>query len=398
MGQVKLQLLYSVDMVYLILRLQHIQIEFKSEQHGGFTDEYEIKRISIEYVPTTYQYLSASDHRALFMSSCPSGWTFVYFFPPYSENVVCSVNSSGYKRFSSSITPSPTIIKGEYFIRYFDTNQAIYGYHTSYQPKFNFYYRSISTFSYLPISSITLIDDDKLIIKQDEETDFMINREFHYDRNQFNYVFNYIVDDIPGSETNYKYFHLLGNFNGDTSNLENIKTTIEEYSSSGYIDDITLMFENATSEAIYKEFENQYVLVTNPLVMGTFNFSSDTEEHYRFDVYPYLIWGNLKTDRSTIRERFIWDKNSEDIFLDPPHYAYLGKFRGDFLYDHTNSRISPQLTSSGFLEPLDVLNRISSQLVWNFGGYSGTQSPPSACGEVGQPPCPVINGDPLDKE
>ena len=49
-----------------------------------------------------------------------------------------------------------------------------------------------------------------------------------------------------------------------------------------------------------------------------------------------------------------------------------------------------KITTSGFPEPIDVLNRISNQLIWNFGGYSGTQSPPSSCGEVGQPPCPVI--------
>jgi hypothetical protein len=33
-----------------------------------------------------------------------------------------------------------------------------------------------------------------------------------------------------------------------------------------------------------------------------------------------------------------------------------------------------------------------------YGSYTGTQSPPSSCGEVGQPPCPVINDDLLDKE
>lgn len=366
------------------------------EYHGGFTEEYEIKRISIEYVPTTYQYLSAGNQRPLFMSSCPLGWTFKYFFSPYNENVVCSVNSSGYKRFSSGITPSQNIIKGEYFIRYFDTNQAIYGYHTSYQPKFNFSYKYDQFNLLSPSSSITLIDDDKLLIKKNNKVDFMINREFHYDRNQFNFVFDSVVYVLPGTLSLFNYFHMLGNYNGDTSNFNNIKRIVDDHSSSGYIDDITLMFENATSEAIYKESGNQYVLVTDPLVMGTFNFSSDTEEHYRFDVYPYLIWGNLNTDRSTIRERFTWEDNATKAYLGLANL--LVTFRGNSLYYHEDAMISTQLKSSGFLTPIDVLNRIEDQMVWNFGGYSGTQSPPIECGDIGQPPCVVINGGENDNE
>jgi hypothetical protein len=358
------------------------------EYHGGFTEEYEIKRISIEYVQTTYQYLSAGNHRALFMSACPPGWTFKHFFSPYNENVVCSVNSSGSKWVSSGITPSPNIIKGEYFIRYFDTNQAIYGYHTSYQPKFSFSYKSGS--------SMTLIDDDKLLIKKNNKADFMINRDFHYDRNQFNFVFDSVVYISPEEVSLFNYFHMLGNYNGDTSNLNNIKIIADNHSSSGYIDDITLMFENATSEAIYKASGTQFVLVTEPLVMGTFNFSSDTEAHYRFDVYPYLIWGNLNTDRSTIRERFIWDDNATKVYLGLANL--LVTFRGNSLYYHEHAMISTQLKSSGFLTPIDVLNRIENQIVWNFGGYSGTQSPPSACGDIGQPPCVVINGGENDNE
>ena len=128
--------------------------------------------------------------------------------------------------------------------------------------------------------------------------------------------------------------------------------------------------------------------------MGTFNFSSGLlhlPNHYIFDVYPYLIWGNLFTDNSNVRERFIWDKDSLS------QSAALYAFRGENLYSHTDSNIG-NLSSVGYFSKNAIIDRIDQQLSWDFGGFCGRPpNNPIICGGIGQPPCAIINTDFLNE-
>ena len=46
-------------------------------------------------------------------------------------------------------------------------------------------------------------------------------------------------------------------------------------------------------------------LVTDPKVMGTYNFGSSELAHVAKDVIPYILWGNSPDDPTTPAERFL---------------------------------------------------------------------------------------------
>lgn len=54
------------------------------------------------------------------------------------------------------------------------------------------------------------------------------------------------------------------------------------------------------------------LLVTDSINMGTFNFFDPDRfpiAHIIFDVFPYILWGNSKTDPTTIYERLAQKSN-----------------------------------------------------------------------------------------
>ena len=190
----------------------------------------------------------------------------------------------------------------------------------------------------LDLASITLIDNDKLIIET-ENHKLYIHRNQHYGRNACQQIFpntentflNLYGND-ESLETPRAYFHQLGLFDGDTSNLNNIKYTVNPETA------ILNKWPNSTLEAIYDENGN---IDLNALVLGTFNFyKADVlypNGHYVYDVYPYLFWGNSASDPSTIRERFIWD-NGSSLSMN-----FWRSLRGESLYEKP---FNPYLTAS----------------------------------------------------
>lgn len=366
------------------------EVDYNYIYTGGFDDDSEKKWISIEYSQVISGFMSVGTSKVLFGSKCPLEWNFVNFS---GENVVCSKKTSGTSYYSPIALAAQYPIVGDQFTRYFSGDQSIYGYHISYQPKFVFEYSSLLA---IGLRQFTLIDDDKLIIRSSTQEYFSINRDFHYNRNGFNDDF----DDITIDSLNLSaYFHRLGKFSGDLSNSNNGKAFKDSFKSSFGVSNIKTFFPLAQSEAVYRPVGDENYLVHDSLVLGTFNFSSASKHltyHYIYDVYPYLIWGNLLQDDSTVKERLIWDKNSGDpLLLSPwPLIANLGVFRGDLLYNHQDANIG-NLIAQGFSSKILLVDRIIQHLGWNFGGYCGTPpTNPIACGEIGQPPCVVINDVP----
>lgn len=192
-----------------------------------------------------------------------------------------------------------------FYCRYFNLPLDYYGDVGNFEDaKIEIDYKSIFLFD---MASITLIDNDKLIFETVNHK-LYIHRNQHYGRNSHQQIFPNtensflsIYGDDESLATPGAYFHQLGLFNGDTSNLNNIKYTVNPDAS--VLDE----WPNSTSEAIYDENGN---IDLNALVLGTFNYygsSSSLNLHYVYDVYPYLFWGNNASDSSTIRERFIWE-------------------------------------------------------------------------------------------
>ncbi|HBP25578.1 MAG TPA: hypothetical protein DD618_01300, partial [Acholeplasmatales bacterium] len=176
------------------------------------------------------------------------------------------------------------------FLRYFNLPLAYYGDVGNYEDaKIEIDYSSSVV---LNLASITLIDNDKLIIEAANQK-LYVHRNQHYGRNASQQIFpnnensflNLYGND-ESLETPRAYFHQLGLFDGDTSNFNNIKYTLNPETT------ILQKWPNSTSEVIYDLNGN---IDVNALVMGTFNFYSSSISlnlHYLYDVYPYLFWGN----------------------------------------------------------------------------------------------------------
>ncbi len=68
-----------------------------------------------------------------------------------------------------------------------------------------------------------------------------------------------------------------------------------------------IRWPDSSFECIFNEAGG---IVTNPLVMGTFNFKNEIIGHWTHDVFPYIFWGNTYSDPSKWYERVIWDSGS----------------------------------------------------------------------------------------
>lgn len=159
---------------------------------------------------------------------------------------------------------------------------------------------------------------------------FYITQEIHWGRNKYNrnssntpYFDLYSHHgDILGKGWTYltaiqSYFHLLlpKNF----FNVKYIKST-------SYFDSTLNQETTGEFEIVYSDPTIFGTVVTDPLVVGTFNFgvkansnsSSNNaviSSHYLRDVLPYLFWGNNEEDFNnySVFERFLWDKDSSNI-------------------------------------------------------------------------------------
>ena len=307
---------------------------------GGFNALGETKKLIIEVLEVNSGYVTKGDVVTKFKQNCPINYDFVEYD---NEFISCSAQIDKLSYYIDE-TKSIRVIRGAFFDRSFIVDQKLYGYQHSELNSLQFTYRSARV---LPVTTIRLLDDDKMIITWGSNA-FYITRDFHYNRNQFNIDFPEWIDDpeqVFGSPTA-AYFHQLGEYSLDQSNANNLKYTIREAREINGIN-ILNSFSKASSEVIYRPIDEGYQLVDSPLVLGTFNFADATSlsivEHWIYDVYPYLIWGNANTDRSSIKERFIWDAASWPL-SGGSHLRYL---RGENLYEDEASFISNHLKVDG---------------------------------------------------
>lgn len=244
-------------------------------------------------------------------------------------------------------TQSEKTVSSDYDMRDLNEDQANYGYSSSYNPFYTFRYRSNIMDGE---SEITLIDDDKIYVYDVKYGAFglpytvysnKISKYEHYNRNQYNYNFPFWKLDFENSDIfsscsesislinlgDFKidtaYFHKLGAFNNDTSNLGNVKYTCTDNSNSTY--------PHGSYEVIYT---SNGTIDGADIIEGTYNFVDgkyDANLHCNYDVYAYLLWGNSFEDNSLIKERLIWDENASGTGI----WDFDGKlyqYRGSTLY------------------------------------------------------------------
>jgi hypothetical protein len=355
-----------------------------SPYYAGFSKSEENKKLVATFVDLELRYFTSGSVVTMGINQCPYGWVNISQTGFTSS---CAKIRTGFSYYAGLNSKT---IESRYFTRLFDSNvdQSIYGYDSSYQPKFTFSYQRKASSSEV---RMTLIDHDKLIVERivagSIEDTFYITKDFHYSRNQFQVVF-------PGLESEFRselfaeyecdsksaYFHQLAIFNGDTSNLRN-KKFVCKAESSFVITEILESFPLAASEVVYTGAGSRVTQHTN---FGTFNFSVDTEEHYMMDVYPYLLWGNSPYDSTTLKERLIWDYDSRRINL----FDNLRKWRGDILFSRYSARIHPSLAVEGFKNANAVYELLNNRLSWKIGGAMLlTYENPVGCSGLDQLPC-----------
>lgn len=322
---------------------------------SGFDEEHEIKQLHVTYwtknSPTMPRFIAGD--------GCLMPKDFV--------EVIAMVSDCLPERYGA-VYDRPSYIEkqevfGTQFTRYFDHDQTEYGYDHHTTPTLTFQYRSRLAGS--PTATITLIDDDKMLLSWTTaftDQSFAITRAFHYQRNDFNQQFPLITDDIDmlGSSVP-AFFHQLSLYDGDTSQLNNIKVTTapSQMFNGVYLPDVD-GFQRVSSEAIYQPRGTLFKRVDHPLNMGSFNFSEGVSRemrgHFARDVYPYLIWGNHEDDPSTLRERLIWDYASVPVFGD----SDLRTVRGSSLYTHESAGISSHLSKEDVIQEdfIDMLERV----------------------------------------
>lgn len=223
------------------------------------------------------------------------------------------------------------------FYRYYK-NSSLYGLPDSYEPTKTIQYSLDNKIFY----TIRMIDNRKLTIWKtaNAKEQFEIDIQTHYNRNDNNPDFvnpRLSSDDMFGKygimiEDPNAYFHKIGEYDGDTSNVNNVKHT------SG-------AFEGFIFEVVYSSNKEGAKLVTSPTVMGTYNFSppAKSEAHRIKDVIPYLIWGNAADDNTSLKERFYFDyddyrggtnytKRGNSLFNAVSYGAYLS-YNLDMLND-----------------------------------------------------------------
>ena len=320
-----------------------------------------------DYVLRDYFYYETSEYvvdgtiRNFYDESCPTGWAYVPIpgggFTPYmieepvgiipfdveqlvtntdpriviSLDTICEKIGSGYYTTQSSEDWEDT-----------SNNLPLIWDNVPSNEKHDFYYESnlIS-----PGIQATLIQGEVLLHFDDDSRQdlvYGIDRYTHYERNQYNIDFPHTFSDF---ETNYKtqngcgsqppfmtYFHRIAQWNGDTSNYENVKYLCDVPS------EYQTMFPNGKSEVIYNVYGYKE---TNTLVEGTFNFDNRLIPHFNEDVFPYLVWGNSFNDTSTVLERLYWDQNSTNPI-------------GDY-YKYREATLYGQSTSIFFIKPDNTL-------------------------------------------
>ena len=154
-----------------------------------------------------------------------------------------------------------------------------------------------------------------------------MTKEQHYSRNEnqmYKHTASYILNNF--ASTSIAYFHQLGYYDGDESNLNNKKMYKKLEDTS---DNLYYYYPFASFE--YTANQQKTTIISNSLIVGTFNFVDPSESHtmhWAYDVIPYLIWGNDVFDNSTVAERFAWDKGSIHL------YNYYRSQRGDTLTNH----------------------------------------------------------------
>lgn len=186
------------------------------------------------------------------------------------------------------------------FYRYYN-NSSLYGLPITYE--------SIKTFQYSldkdKYYTIRMIENRKLIIWEttDEKEKFEISIQTHYNRNDNNPVVPKIRFSNSIMKSKYgmywdsnAYFHKIGEYDGDTSNVNNVKHTWNIQNGFKY-------------EVVYTGASEGDRIVTSPTVMGTYNFSEPIYGicHRIMDIIPYLIWGNAINDTTSLKERFYFD-------------------------------------------------------------------------------------------
>lgn len=187
------------------------------------------------------------------------------------------------------------------FKRLYNDEQSVYGYDSEYDP--------ISpeiSYSFPLLGQdiiMKIVDNDKAIILYGDNDYAFLTRDQHYKRNMYNITYDTIEQaSIAGYENVFgNYFHQLGLYDGDVSNFSNLKFT-----KSPILD--ANIWPNSSYECV---FDNDGLLDSDPLVMGTFNYYSGFNQgHYSHDVIPYLLWGNNQIDDSNWFERIAWDSGS----------------------------------------------------------------------------------------
>ncbi len=321
----------------------------------------EHKRLEISGTKVNFSYIPNGTIK-IFVGSCPAGWVnndngggieIISLLIPNIVHTTCRKVGSSYTYNETSTTKTSI---SDYFTSttssYISFNYGQYLMYTDLLTKTVFEAAGILGYSINPDVTITLINDDVLIIDRHGSphgTPFIFTKFDHYHhRFAFNQKFNannsfpYYQDDFTNqfidSLSNYdcsllpnyaRYFHRLAPRNGDT-----FYQTVNKYT-------CTINNSEYSYEVVYDQ--NKHI-VDEPLVLGTYNYydpvKGQDDLHWLYDVYPYLFWGNTKTDDSNIHERFIWNYDSAYIYAiveaSFPNsilgYEPLYQYRGDELY------------------------------------------------------------------
>jgi hypothetical protein len=359
-------------------------LETINPYYPGFNHEYETKQLVANFTLLETKFVRAGTIETFGLTQCITGWILLNHL---GSAVVCAKYGS-----TTGYYPTTTVerVESRYFVRYYsdDIDQSIYGFSNHYRPKFQFQYQRVASSSKV---LMTLIDNDKLIIELFQygelRDSFYITKNTHHKRNELQVIFPVTEQEFKsdyyslyGCSQKFAYFHQLATFSGDTFHLRNKKYVCKLETS--FIDpELKDAFPLAASEVVYS---HKGTLVTHHVNFGTFNFSTNTEEHYMMDVYPYLIWGNSPYDSTTLRERLIWDYDSRRINF----FESLQKWRGLTLITRLTARIHPSLSSEELGGYFATFNHLFVRLNWYYGGYSGViPVGTSRCGDVYSPNC-----------
>ncbi|MBN2834776.1 MAG: hypothetical protein JXR48_07395 [Candidatus Delongbacteria bacterium] len=236
------------------------------------------------------------------------------------------------------------------FSRNYNVDQTVYGYISGYQPisgDIDYVY-----LFFVVNLTMNIIDDDKLIIYYDNNIVCM-TKEQHYYRYLNNETYQTLSEATNEGFTDAStmgignYFHQLGLFNEDSSNLSNAKYTKDASGNQ------SIRWPDSSYECIYDENGQ---IDTNPLVIGTFNFFNGLNAgHYAHDVMPYLLWGNSYNDNSTWLERIAWDCQSRN-----PYFTSWQTLRGNSLYEAYDASIFTKPFST--LEIVIIQSRLGDPL------------------------------------